>query len=102
MTYEKDWEHYRRRRNLFWIVWATYLPGVALIGLALKSVLGSDIPIYVVAGAWMIAFLICGNRMAAWKCPRCQRSFFMRFWAYNPLAAKCSHCGLPKWTMNSA
>jgi hypothetical protein len=101
MSYQGQWEQYRRRRNLFWVVWATYLPGVATIGLALRWALGSDIPIYVVAVAWMAMFLVCGNRMAAWKCPRCDRSFFMRVWANNPLATKCSHCGLHKWA-NSA
>ena len=93
----KHWEGYRRRRYVFWLVWVTYVPGVLIIGLPLRWLFGSDVPIYIVAGAWLIAFLMSGNWMTMWKCPRCGRSFFRTPWGGNPLATRCVHCQLPKW-----
>jgi len=66
-----DWTEYRRRRNLFWLVLVTYVPGVLVLGLPLQWLLGSEEPIYLAAGAWMVAFIVTANRMTAWRCPRC-------------------------------
>ena len=100
MSYTEHWDAYRRRRNLFRLVWISYVPGVLLIGVPLHWLLGSDVPIYVVAGAWMIAFIVTANCMTMSACPRCGRSFFRTFWRHNPLARRCVHCGLQKWASN--
>jgi hypothetical protein len=102
MASTNQWDEYRRRRNIFWLVWVTYVPGVLALGLPLRSLLSSDIPIYVVAVAWMIAFVVSGNWMTMWKCPRCRQAFFRTFWGGNPLATRCVHCRLPKWTSDAA
>jgi hypothetical protein len=64
------WDAYRRRRNVFWLVWATYVPALASIGVLSDWLLGSDVPVYVAATAWMIAFLLTASWMTMWKCPR--------------------------------
>jgi hypothetical protein len=102
MSYVTHWAEYRRRRNIFWLVLATYVPGVLTLGLPARWLFGSDLAIYVVAATWMIAFAVSGTRMTMWKCPRCGRSFFRTFWGGNPLAARCVHCRLPKWAPDAA
>jgi hypothetical protein len=97
MSNGDDWTEYRRKRNLFWLVLVSYVPGVLVFGLSLQWLLGSELPIYFVAGAWMIAFIVTASRMTAWRCPRCGKSFFRTFWGQNPFALKCVHCRLPKW-----
>jgi hypothetical protein len=97
MSDADEWTDYRRRRNIFWLVFVTYVPGVFALGLPLQWLVGSELPIYVVAATWLIAFIVTANRMGAWKCPRCGKAFFRTFWGQNPLARKCVHCRLPKW-----
>src|SRR5437773_9094891 len=64
-----DWTEYRRRRNIFWVVVVSYVPGILAFGLSLQWLLGSELPIYLAAAAWMIAFIVAANRMTAWHCP---------------------------------
>jgi hypothetical protein len=97
MSNGDDWTEYRRRRNIFWLVLVTYVPGVLAFGLSLQWLLGSELPIYLAAGAWIIAFIVTANRMTAWHCPRCGKAFFRTFWGQNPFAGKCVHCQLSKW-----
>lgn len=36
-----------------------------------------------------------------WKCPRCRKAFFTKWWFSNDFATSCLHCGLPKWSEDS-
>jgi|SRR6185369_8411604 len=92
------WQDYRRRRLRFLVVWLTYVPGVLIVGYPLTRAFGSDIPIYLVAGAWMLAFVFSAGHMESFSCPRCHRAFFCASWFHNPLARRCVHCGFPKWS----
>lgn len=58
---------------------------------------GSDNFGFGLAGAWMLAFLFCGNRSGSFRCPRCGKKFFSKWPGYNSWSSKCLHCGLPKW-----
>ena len=75
MTYDAQWREYRRRRNLFWLIWLTYIPGVLVIGLPLESLIKSEVPIYFVAFGWLIAFAVAGWRLSYWRCPHCGKWF---------------------------
>ena len=99
MPYEDNWIDYRKRRRLFWIVFLTYVPGASFIGILLEKTIGSEYPIYIVAILWMLAFAITGLRLTYWKCPRCNKHFFAKWWGVNQFARKCLHCGLPKWSI---
>jgi amino acid transporter len=96
-SYPEAWRDYRRRRNLFWAIFLTYVPGVATIAVPLSSAFNTDVPVFVIAALWMMAFGISGVYVQLWRCPRCTRHFFCKWWYRNPLASKCVHCGLPKW-----
>ena len=95
---QSSWQEYRRRRLWFFVIWLTYVPGVFVLGYPLTWLFGSDIPIYVVAGAWMLAFIVSANYMESFCCPRCHDAFFRKFWFHNPLARRCVHCGFQKWS----
>ena len=91
------WQNYKRRRLWFFAIWLGYIPGVFALGYPLTRLFGSDIPIYVVAGAWMLAFAASGIYMSAFPCPSCHKPFFYTWWFHNPFARRCVHCGFPKW-----
>jgi hypothetical protein len=98
LSYAEKWDDYRRRKRLCWVLFLTYVPGRFAIGLALGRLFSSELPLGIVAGMWMLALLIAGNSAIAWRCPRCGKPFFRRWWRYNSLARECLHCKLPKWS----
>jgi Zn ribbon nucleic-acid-binding protein len=57
---------------------------------------------FVAAALWMIAFVIIGNLVRTFDCPRCGKTFAGKWW-YNKgiLADKCVHCGLLKYAVDS-
>jgi len=75
----------------------TYVPGVALIGIPLSRLLDSDGIVFVVAIIWMAALATTAVHKSYWRCPRCHKPFFQKWWYHNPFADRCVHCGLPKW-----
>jgi hypothetical protein len=97
VSYHQQWQDYRKRSYRFWAVFLTFIPGVALIGIPLSRLLGSDGVVFVVAMIWMAAFAITAVYKSYWSCPRCNKPFFQKWWYHNPLAGRCVHCGLPKW-----
>jgi hypothetical protein len=96
-TYELQWREYRKRRNTFFIILATYFPGVLLFALLLQRLLRSDTATSIVAFAWILAFGVAAVRVSTWPCPRCGKCFHAKWPAGNPLTGRCLHCGLPKW-----
>lgn len=102
MSYESKWADYRKRRNLFGLIFITYVPCVLVIGTPLSQMLKSETPYYIVAIAWMIAFAVSGWRLSYWKCPRCGNWFFAKWLYHNQFARKCMHCGLSKWAVQNS
>ena len=97
------WDDYRSRKRWFIWVFATYLPGVVIIGKPLEWLFKTDAAIDMVAGAWMLAYAIVGWRFVHFRCPRCKREFYSTVlvnWNVGdcfPFAKRCSRCGLEKW-----
>jgi predicted RNA-binding Zn-ribbon protein involved in translation (DUF1610 family) len=54
-------------------------------------------PAFVVAIGWMVFFVVAGNLVVRFPCPRCGKWFFAKWWYRNSFARRCVHCGLPKW-----
>src|SRR4026209_404111 len=100
-TYQEQWKDYRRRTSIFWLIFLTYVPGVFVVGVPLTHLVSSDTSVYMLAGLWMLAFVISGNYALAWQCPRCRKTFFRTSWYYNSFARQCVHCKLPKWSLDS-
>ncbi len=91
------WQEYRRRRNLTLFAFLGYMPFVFVIAMAAERLLHSLTPGFVVAGGWMIFFAVASLRCESFKCPRCKKWFFAKWWYHNSFARRCVHCGLAKY-----
>jgi hypothetical protein len=89
---------------VFWVVFLSFLPGMALVSGPLGVPPGGNAMLFV-GLAGMIAFSAIGYVKWNLRCPRCGELFFHKFddrpwrmsWRHNPFARRCMHCGLPKW-----
>ena len=93
----EPWQDYRRRRNLALFAFLGYVPFVFLISLLTLRLFHSLIPGFIVALGWMVFFAVTGIRFNTFRCPRCQKLFFAKWWYHNSFACRCVHCGLPKY-----
>ena len=96
-TYKEQWDDYKRRIRILWIVWLTYVPGASILGLSLAWLFDSDTPVYVVGISWFLACVFSKQYVQAWLCPRCGDEYCSRWWYTNIHARYCVYCGLPKW-----
>jgi hypothetical protein len=102
--YSPAWRRYRRLSRTFWVLFLSFLPGVAVVSRLPAVPRGGD-AVFVAGLAWMIAFSAIGYAKWNLQCPRCGELFFHKFddrawrmsWRHNPFARRCMHCGLPKW-----
>jgi hypothetical protein len=90
------WRDYRRRRLFAIVVFLSYMPVVAGIGMPLAKVLGEN-AIGAVALSHMAIWLLAIIRLGWFRCPRCRNAFHVLRLYGNPLARRCLHCGLAKW-----
>lgn len=93
----EPWQDYRRRRNLALFAFLGYVPFVFVIALVAERLFHSLTPGRVVALGWMIFFVVAGIRYESFRCPRCRKLFFAKWWYHNSFARQCVHCGLPKY-----
>ena len=93
------WHEYRKRRNLAIFAFLGYVPIVFLIALAGLHLLQSMTPGFVAAVGWMIFAWVAGFRVERFKCPRCGKCFFAKWWYHNAFARRCLHCKLPKYAV---
>ena len=97
-NYEKDWQDYRHRRNVFLLVFLGSVPVVSLVEVLGEKLFHTFRPAFVAASLWMAWFVYCGVRASRWRCPRCGNWFYGSWWySLWPLAWHCVHCGLPKY-----
>jgi hypothetical protein len=95
--YAELWQEYRRRRNLLLFAFVGYIPAVALTEILTTWMFKTATPPFVVAFSWMAFYAVAGIRLQRFKCPRCSRLFFAKWWYHNMFARGCVHCGLPKY-----
>jgi Zn ribbon nucleic-acid-binding protein len=84
---------YQKRNLIFWGLFLGYVPGVLLIGIPLGRLLNFKEATGLIALAWMLSAVIAGIWRVRWKCPRCQKGFYTRWWYYHTFATKCVNCG---------
>jgi len=91
MSYEKERYEYRKRNFLFWTVFLTFIPAGIIAAQLARLV---DVPeiFGLVIIAWMAAFVITGIFRTMWRCPRCHKPFFRKWWYHNSFTTKCLHC----------
>lgn len=93
----EPWQDYRRRRNLALFAFLGYVPFVFMIAVVTGRLFHSTTPGFAVAFGWMIFLVVAGTRCERFRCPRCGKLFFAKWWYHNSFARRCVHCGLPKY-----
>jgi len=104
MNYAKQWQSYRNHRNWFWLICASYLPGVYFGSLSVSYFVPSfhEQSFLLLALMWMAGFAYTGIKVNTWPCPRCGQRFSARDnYNLSLLARKCVHCGLPKLALTA-
>jgi hypothetical protein len=96
--YVGPWQEYRRRRNLALFAFLGYTPVCFVIALVTIRLFHTTIPAFVAALSWMAFYAVACIRFQSFKCPRCSKWFFFRWWP-PPISfgRRCVHCGLPKY-----
>ena len=104
-SYSQAWNRYRTLNRAFWVTLAV-LPLLFLATAAVAALMPARI-------LQAIGFVVCvlgtvalfirlgylNFMLHGWRCPRCCRPYFVRWWTgYVPFVRKCMHCGLPKWS----
>lgn len=84
---------YRKRNFVFWSLFLGWLPAVLLIALPLGRVLNSDRVAQAVIAVWFIALVAAAIWRLSWECPRCDKSFYHKWWYNNAFARRCVNCG---------
>ncbi len=98
--YQKQWEEYRRRRNiLFWVFAAPLLvitlPTLFLnfFGYRFEENFGIEVLIF---AFFVICLFSAHQYIYHWNCPKCGRKFFE--WSANIIFVEnCQKCNLPKY-----
>lgn len=98
-SYQVNWDRLRRLYRLEWIYFLLYFPGVAIVGFSLARLFHSQVPFMLTWVAYVIGSIILGNRLMAFRCPRCGKPFFQARWFHNSFTRRCVHCNLPKWSI---
>ena len=97
-TASKSWDMLRQRRRLFFKVCFASI-AFALVVVLLAVRLGASIEttmmvLFVAAFPYTLLFY----RTFLFECPRCKRSYFLRYLFIDPFVSKCRHCELPLWS----
>lgn len=102
-VYQKDWEEYRRLRNVSFLTFFAAAPAFLLIGLVFY-LFGIDLKDYfglqfLMFAAWAFLYLRAVSRFHLWLCPRCRKPFFSySFWVTSPIMlSNCRNCDLLKY-----
>ena len=93
MTYQEQWDNYRRRRRLIWLVGIFYLP---VLGTVMEHTRIDGLYVFV---SFAVAVAASGLWFTSWPCPKCRQPWSGSMFP-NPLfKSKCAHCGFPKWEL---
>ena len=85
------WQEYRRRRNLVLYAFLGYVPCVSVIALLAQFLFHNLTLGFVAAIAWMTFFAVAAIRHTSFRCPRCGKWLFAKWWYHNPFARRCVH-----------
>lgn len=91
------WQEYRKRRNLALFAFLGYMPVVFAFAVVTIRLFHTTTPAFIAAFSWMIFYAVASMRFSSFKCPRCQKWFFAKWWYHNGFARRCVHCGLLKY-----
>ena len=85
---------YYRNNIILWGLFAGFIPGVQILGFLFVLIFDLNAIPWWIAFGWFIAFAVAVIRHSMWKCPRCHKPFYHKWWYRNAFTTKCLHCGL--------
>jgi hypothetical protein len=96
----KEWEAYKSLKRKFFLMWLFYLPvcfAAVLVSTLIfgKGSYASILVLAVLALIWISRFGSLGDRLRAWKCPRCNAAF-ESWWRLS--TSHCASCELQKYS----
>ena len=98
--YDENWRRYLALRKRYGGILAGFFPFVILLTVFWQLAFGERwFPTFcAILGGYIVWMFYVGNRVAAWRCPRCGKRFAGTWW-YNAgfFAQNCVHCGLAKF-----
>lgn len=96
MDFTSEWNDFKKRRRNFYL----YTLSWVIIVLAIENFIDVKAGM---EGTAKLAFTFgippvywFGYKLVSWKCPSCKRQYSRFSWLRG--GAKCSNCGLLKWT----
>jgi len=93
-AYYGAWLEMRRRRAWVWLTMLAVLPGVALT-FVVTALTESEAAFAILGVAAFVPNFVAAQRLFAWKCPRCGKSFFVDFFGVHLFTDECRRCDLP-------
>ena len=95
--YEEEWRNLRRKWKIFIAASIVGFILSVLILLYLETTGMSGGTLVLIFFILMLPATILGWMVGLWKCPRCNKLFFMKWYWSNIFSNKCLHCGLKKY-----
>ena len=90
MTYQEQWDGYRRRRRLVWQVGILYL---TVLGLVMEYTKIDGLYVFFL---FMVLLAVSGMWFRSWPCPKCGQRYSGCLTPFF-FTGKCANCGFPKW-----
>jgi hypothetical protein len=95
--YLSAWRKYRQLRTQFLLLWAGFLPAMAMLGGISARVFHDERLLFIAIAVWIPLFFFSAFRIQLWRCPRCGEKFGRPGGNLEWFNAKqCVHCGLPR------
>jgi hypothetical protein len=96
----EEWAKHRKRTRVVWGLFAGWIPYVFFVIAVLNWLHVRTTFAFVALVPYILAFVIFGNVVSVFRCPRCGSRFYA--WGpwglgHNSFARKCRNCGLRKW-----
>ncbi len=89
---EALWE-YRKRNLVFWSLALSGFFAILYVAVPLGRWLNSEGVAQILSTAWFLGIVATGIWRLNWKCPRCNKNFYRKWWYQNAFAMRCVHCG---------
>jgi hypothetical protein len=85
---------YYTNNFILWGVFIAFIPGVQILSYLFVDVFKWPVSRQFIGFGWFVAWVVAVIRHATWKCPRCHKPFYHKWWYGNAFSTKCLHCGL--------
>ena len=85
---------YYTNNFILWGLFIGFIPGIQIVNYLFVHVFNWPVGRSYIGLSWFIAVAVAMIRHSTWKCPRCRKPFYHKWWYRNDFSTKCLHCGL--------